>query len=62
MAMAAEMIALNMNLLWITLIAVCGPPLLFGLYIAWLVVPTVVRTVVEEVVHAVNSEFNGRQT
>jgi hypothetical protein len=62
MQIAALMTVLEAGVrLWIVLAVICGPPVMFGLYIAWLVVPTVVKTVIEEVVRAVNSEFNGRR-
>jgi hypothetical protein len=42
-----------MNFTWILLLVILAAPVALGLYVAWLVVPAVIRTVVPEVVHAV---------
>ena len=44
-----------MNFTWILLLVILAVPVALGLYVAWLVVPAVVRTVVPEVVRAVQS-------
>lgn len=41
---------------------ILGLPVALGLYVAWLVVPAVVRTVVPEVVRAVKSVEDERKT
>jgi TRAP-type mannitol/chloroaromatic compound transport system permease small subunit len=50
-----------MNSTLILLSLVLALPVAFGLYVAWLVVPAVVRTVVPEVVRAVKIAEEERQ-
>ena len=50
-----------MHFSWIFWLLVLALPMALGLYVAWLVVPAVVRTVVPEVVRAVKIAEDERQ-